>query len=199
MKNIRTKIKTVAIILSCTFIPMVKGASFLGLPAYAGSGCPQGSLDFVPSEDGNGFSVIFQDYTVSAGVGSGNSGLARKNCSIAMPLHVPAGYSVALMKSSVEMDYSLPAQSSARLSLSAFFAGSQGPSFVKTMNSGFDSSSLITFNHVPGAIEWSRCGDDVILRLATSLLVRTSNRFQAAEASIVALPSMFELQWRKCK
>src|SRR3954467_11503208 len=66
----------------------------LGNPEYGGSGCPGGSASVALSPDQKAISILFDQYVVEAG---GAKSFARKNCNIAIPVHVPSGYSVAVM------------------------------------------------------------------------------------------------------
>ncbi len=72
----------------------------LGLPSYKNNGCPQGRVGFTLSPDSQMLSVLFDDFVVTAGGSSGVT-IDRKSYSFAIPIHVPQGYSVAI----ISMDY----------------------------------------------------------------------------------------------
>src|ERR1700755_1535250 len=65
----------------------------LGNPAYGGTGCPAGSASVSLSPDQLSISMLFDSYVVEAGP---NAAFDRKNCNIAVPVHVPSGYSVSV-------------------------------------------------------------------------------------------------------
>lgn len=80
----------------------------IGYPGTGGTGCPQGSVSASLSPDRKTISLIFDKYVVEAGRDFGKR-TDRKNCQIALPVHIPQGMSVSVL----EMDYrgfnSLPA------------------------------------------------------------------------------------------
>ena len=69
----------------------------LGSPAYGGSGCPRGSAAVALSPDAKSLSILFDNFIVEAGGDSGRR-TARKTCNVAIPVHVPQGYSVSILK-----------------------------------------------------------------------------------------------------
>ena len=60
----------------------------LGVPGYGGSGCPGGSASVTLSPDGKSLTLIFDQFIVEAGGPTGKR-IDRKNCDIAIPVHVP--------------------------------------------------------------------------------------------------------------
>lgn len=172
----------------------------LGEPGYGGSGCPQGTVSATLSPDQKQLSLIFDEYLVEAGGDFRKN--VRKNCNIAIPVHVPQGFSISI----VDVDYrgyvSLPRGASARLSTEYFFAGRRGPRFNKTFrgytDEDFDFSNQIGI----GALVWSACGADTILRVNSSMLVR-SNRSNEEALAIVDSADfdagiIYQLQWKRC-
>jgi hypothetical protein len=91
----------------------------LGEPGYAGQGCPSGSASVTLSPDNKSLSILFDEYFVEAG---GRKKLQRKNCTIAIPVHVPTGFSVSL----IDVDYRgyvmVPRGGMARFTAEYFFA-----------------------------------------------------------------------------
>ena len=69
----------------------------LGEPGYGGTGCPAGTVDVTLSPDAKSLSLLFDEYQVSVGGSSGKS-FDRKSCNIAIPVHVPQGLSVSILK-----------------------------------------------------------------------------------------------------
>lgn len=172
----------------------------LGVPGYGGNGCPANSASVTLSEDAKSLSIIFDQFIVEAG--GMNKQTERKTCNIAIPVHVPQGYSVSV----IDVDYrgyvSLPAQASARLTAEYFLAGSLGPRFDKTFLGRTDTD--YTFKNVIGinAQVWSPCGADTILRVNAAMLVKT-NRYQDEAMATVDSADfkagiLYQLQWRRC-
>lgn len=173
----------------------------LGEPGYGGSGCPAGSASVTLSPDSTSLSIIFDEYMVEAG-GDTRKRIARKNCSIAIPVNVPQGFSVSI----IDVDYrgyvSLPRGAQARFSAEYFFAGRRGPRFVKSFRGYTDDDYLISNKLGVHATVWSACGADVNLRVNSSMLVRTNRRKEEALATVdsadFASGIVYQLQWKTC-
>ena len=173
----------------------------LGIPAFAGSGCPMGSASVALSPDAQELSILFDNYAVEAGGSTGIS-IARKNCTIAIPVHVPQGYSVSLIRVDYRGFNSLPAGAYSKFDASYFFAGSAGPSQSKTWYGSMTNGFLLTSNLMLTDMVWSRCGDSVLLRAATSLYLRNTNPMIEALSTVdsvdVSAGLIYRLSWRHC-
>lgn len=172
----------------------------LGVPGYGGNGCPANSASVTLSDDKKSLSIIFDQFIVEAG--GMNKTIERKTCNIAIPVHVPQGFSISI----IDVDYrgyvSLPSQASARLTAEYFLAGSLGPRFDKTFVGKTDTD--YTFNNAIGiqAQIWSPCGADTILRVNAAMLVRTNRYRDEALATVDSADfkagMLYKLQWKRC-
>lgn len=182
-------------------IAMASDGIYLGEPGYGGSGCPSGSASVTLSPDNTALSIIFDDYMVEAGGADGKK-VARKNCSIAIPVHVPQGFSVSLIEADYRGYVSLPRQAQARFSVEYFFAGKQGPKYNKTFSGYTDKDYTINNKLGVYANVWSACGADVNLRVNSSLLVRTNRHNDEALATVdtadFSSGIIYQLQWKRC-
>lgn len=173
----------------------------LGEPGYGGSGCPSGSASATLSPDKKSLSIIFDEYFAEAGSVNGKR-LDRKNCSIAIPVHVPQGFSVSI----VDVDYrgyvSLPRRASARFSAEYFFAGIRGPKFNKTFTGATDEDYVLRNKLGLQAVVWSKCGADVNLRVNSSMMVRVASTRDDALATVDSADFssgiIYKLQWKRC-
>ncbi len=173
----------------------------LGQPEYGGTGCPAGSASVALSPDSKAISILFDQYVVEAG---GAKSFDRKNCNIAIPVHVPSGYSVSVMAIDYRGFVGLPAGARASLNVNYFLAG-QGRG-INTSKSFFGASSS---NYVKSdqlgieAIVWSGCGADTILRANTSMLVQSNQRKEQAMATVdsadIEAGLVYHIQWRQCR
>ena len=172
----------------------------LGVPGYGGNGCPANSASVTLSDDKKSLSIIFDQFIVEAG--GMNKTIERKTCNIAIPVHVPQGFSISI----IDVDYrgyvSLPVQASARLTAEYFLAGSLGPRFDKTFVGRTDTD--YTFNNAIGvqAQIWSPCGADTILRVNAAMLVKTNRYRDEALATVDSADfkagMLYKLQWKRC-
>jgi hypothetical protein len=172
----------------------------LGTPGYGGTGCPAGTVSVTLSPDAKSLSLLFDQYQVAVGGETGKS-FDRKSCNIAIPVHVPNGLSVSILKIDFRGFNHLPRSASSQFNVEYFFAGTKGPSFQRKFVGPIDSDYLINNELTAEAIVWSGCGADVNLRTNSSM--RLSSLYnQEALASIdsedVNAAIVYQLQWKNC-
>jgi len=199
----KKSIKLLSAIVAVALMGTVKADDIqLGHPGYGGNGCPSGSASVTLSPDNKALSIIFDEFIVEAGGFSGKR-IARKSCNIAIPVHVPQGFSVSI----VDVDYrgynSLPRGAMSRFSAEYFFAGRRGPKYRKTFRGSLDDDFTLSNQLGLVANTWSACGQDVNLRVNTSMMVRT-NRGRTEALSTVDSADfnaglVYHLQWRRCR
>ena len=128
--------------------------------------------------------------------------VARKSCNIAIPVHVPNGFSVSI----IDVDYrgynSLPRGAQSRFKAEYFFAGNRGPRYVKRFRGSLDDDFTLSNKLGVMANVWSRCGADVNLRVNTSMVVRTNRRraeaFSTVDSADFSAGLVYHLKWRRC-
>lgn len=173
----------------------------LGNPEYGGTGCPAGTASATLSPDAKALSLLFDNFVVEAGGTSGRS-LDRKNCNIAVPVHVPQGFSVSIFQIDYRGFNSLPYGAYSRFNVEYFFAGSTGPAYQKQFNGQLEDEYLLRNSIEASAVTWSDCGQQVILRANTGMLVRTNSSNAPAYASVdsadVQAGLVFNLRWKRC-
>ena len=173
----------------------------LGNPEYGGSGCPGGSAAVAISPDAQSLSILFDSFVVEAG-GATRRVMDRKTCNIAVPVHIPQGYSVSIFRIDYRGFNSLPYGAYSRFNVEYFFAGTQGPGYVKTFNGRLEDEYLIRNNLAASATAWSECGRSTILRANTGMMVRTNGQRQEAFSSVdsvdISAGLLFNLRWKRC-
>ena len=172
----------------------------LGEPGYGGTGCPAGSVSATLSPDAKSLSLLFDKYQVAVGGATGKS-FDRKSCNIAIPVHVPQGLSVSILKIDFRGFNQLPQAASSQFNVEYFFAGTRGPAFQQRFRGPLQEDYLINNELTVQAIVWSGCGADVNLRTNSSMRVQTVANKEAM-ASIdtedVKAGIIYQLQWRPC-
>ena len=172
----------------------------LGEPGYGGTGCPSGSVSATLSPDAKSLSLLFDKYQVAVGGETGKS-FDRKSCNIAIPVRVPQGFSVSVLKIDYRGFNQLPQAASSQFNVEYFFAGTRGPAFQRRFNGPLQSDYLINNELTVQSIVWSACGADVNLRTNSSMRVQTTAN-QEAMSSIdtqdVSAGIIYQLQWRAC-
>lgn len=176
----------------------------LGEPQYGGTGCPDGTASVVLSPEETTLSILFDNYVVETG--GLNKLNDRKNCNIAIPIHIPQGYSYSV----VALDYrgymSIPRGGSARLAVNYFLAGEGSENSVRTsatFTGPVERDYLKTDRLGVEAVVWSACGADTILRTNTTLALKTNSRGDEAMATVDSIDVksgiVYHLQWKRCR
>ena len=172
----------------------------LGEPGYGGTGCPAGTVSATLSPDQKSLSLLFDQYQLSVGGETGKS-FDRKSCNIAIPVHVPSGLSVSILKIDFRGFNHLPQSATSQFDVEYFFAGSRGPAFQRKFGGPLDEDYLINNELKAQAIVWSGCGADVNLRTNSSMRVKTVGNKEAMasiDSEDVNAAIVYQLQWRSC-
>lgn len=206
MKKHTTTLSALSFILTSSFTIAANSEEiYIYDMAYGGTGCPAGSVSAVMSANKQQISVFFDEYFADSS--EGRRGRARKSCNVGLSVKVPHGLSVAL----VDLDYrgfvDVPAGGFASLDASYFFAGQTvGRSFHKEWGEA-DGPVVEDFVHEDafevGAIVWSECGTDAILRANTSLRANqpgdlSADTFIQLDTIDISSGMQYQLQWREC-
>ena len=203
MKLNKTLVTSALLALAISALQSVHAADGieLGNPAYGGNGCPAGTASVTLSQDAKSLSLIFDQFIVEAG--GGNRILERKSCNVAIPVHIPQGFSVSVVSVDYRGYVSLPQQATARMTAEYFLAGSVGPRFEKLFNGRTDSDYQFSNNIGINAMVWSACGADTILRVNAAMLVRTNRQNDQATATVDSADFktgiLYQLQWKRCQ
>lgn len=191
-------------IIACLTLAFLALPSFandvrLGYPAYNGTGCPMGSASVALSPDAKSLSILFGSFMVEAGMNVGRT-LDRKNCDIAVPVHVPNGLSVSVINVDYRGFLDLPAGTMAQMNAEYFFAGMRGPSFVRPFYGPTTNNYAFRNNLIATAQTWSPCGQDVTLRATASMFVRSprANAMATVDSADLRAGLIYSLQWRRC-
>ena len=172
---------------------------YLGRPGYGGTGCPAGSVSTTLSPDNKSLSLIFDEYTVSTGGQTGRT-FDRKSCNVAIPVHVPQGYSVAVLAVDYRGFNRLPRGSSSQFNVEYFFAGSRGPAFRRSFSGALEDDYMIHNELGIRSMVWSRCGADVNLRTNSSIRLSggRGEAMSTVDSQDVNAAIVYRLSWRRC-
>lgn len=173
----------------------------LGIPAYGGSGCPAGSASAVLSPDQKTLSVLFDQYQAEAGGLTGRR-IDRKSCNLAIPVHVPQGYSISIFKIDYRGFAALPVGARGQFNVEYFFAGMQGPRSLKSIVGPTNADYELTNVLGAEALVWSPCGADTNLRVNSSFMVQTNAAMEDAIGTVdsadIKAGIVYHIQWRRC-
>ncbi len=196
----KKKILTLVIMLLAVSTSALADDLYLGDPIVRGTGCPSDTVSATLSPDGKQLSILFDNYFVEAG-GNGRR-FDRKSCNVAIPVHVPQGYSVSIFQVDYRGYTNVPRRGYGRFNVEYFFAGRRGPRMSKRFRGGTENDFTFTNRLAAHALVWSACGADVNLRTNSSMFIRTNRRYDDAYASVDSLDIdsgiVYHIQWRSC-
>ncbi|MBF0298150.1 MAG: PKD domain-containing protein [Oligoflexia bacterium] len=162
----------------------------LGSPVLSGDSCDGYNTSVTLSPDNKAISILFNNYVASA---DANTYSARSNCNMAIPVHVPKGQTVSIAKFDYRGNVYIQGRGTARIYVEHFFAGIQGPTINKSYSPGYTIESIYDepFTLNSGDIKYSTsgCGEDVILRVNTSLNADNYISSDISEATMINLDS----------
>ncbi len=159
---------------------------FFKTPAMGGSGCPNGTTSSAVSPDGKSLSILFDGYIAEPG---------NKSCNIAIPVHVPPGFQV----STVTADYRGFVEGRAELRRSYFFAGQRTRPIKSRLYSRYGDDYLERDNLRLMSHSWSRCGQDVNMRVNTRIRTRGRHSSVSVDSLDLNTGMIFQLQYRRCR
>lgn len=172
----------------------------LGDPRYGGSGCPQGSVSAALSPDARSLSLIFDQLTIQAG-GTGSKSSAQTSCRVGVPISVPKGYQVALVKVDYRGFASIPNGGKGYLVVTGNYPGAQNQRYQKIFASSEDESFTVSSPN-PNNSSYSACGQEVLFDSSITLSLQANAAF---EESVLTLDTAdldagatYELKWRTC-
>ncbi len=196
------KTLTVASLLIVSLNTFAQDQISLGFPIAGGNGCPNGTAQATLSPDGRQLSVIFDQFIAEAGPASGRT-MDRKSCNIAIPVHVPNGYSISILNVDYRGFVSLPVGATAQISAEYFFANQPGPRLAQNFVGRQDRDYLFNNQIAVQAMVWSPCGADANLRVNAGMMLRNTSRQLDAMATVdsadVSAGIIYQIQYRRCR
>jgi hypothetical protein len=177
----------------------------VGRPSHEGTGCPDGSASATLSPDLRTLSVIFDRYQAEAG-GPSHKKTDHLHCNLRVPLEVPPGHSLAIVKVDFRGFNSLPQGARSR------FKGKFGMRSIgkildnRDLNRDFSGplDEDYVLSQAAQAEVWSNCGGTTELDLKTSLDVWTNKQRDHALSTVDSLDmtsdlsTVYHLAWKEC-
>lgn len=162
------------------------GAQTFGEPTLGGTACRGGTTATITGTALNPL-VVIDGFVAETSPPAGL--LARATCTLAIPVDVPDGWSIAVTGAGYRLDASIAAGTTAAVSVEAFLAGQQSPPLTRSL-AGPVSGTFVGASVVGGADrQWSACGGDGIVRLNASVLL-------TAEAPVASTVTVGQLRIR---
>lgn len=187
----------------------LNGRVFVEAPEYGGSGCPDGSVDFVLSPDNKELSILFSNFVAEAdGREVRKVGLA---CNIRIPIQIPVGKQLAITRIDYRGFLDLPKRSKSFLHstyqfIQRFRQGREpvdNSSEPITLSKVFEGPLSDEYNLTSGirfTDQLSPCGGPASLNIRNDLMLETNK--QPAFATIDSVDTqtsvVYYLSWKSC-
>lgn len=178
--------------------PPVVGSVVIEVVQVSGSGCVPGTSAVAITPDASEVRISFSDYLAQAGPGI-KATESRKNCQVALQVHVPTGFTYAVTQADYRGYAVLQKGATARLVASYYFHGmSQTNTATHSFTGPLDDEWQTTDKTDIAAVAWAPCDEPRYLNINTE--ARVSAGAGATAVSYVSVEEAlgFDLIWQRC-
>jgi len=170
--------------------------------SYGGTGCPQGSVGSSFSDDRTSFTLLFDAFVASSGPGVAVTE-GRKNCQLALNIHVPNGFSYSVATFDYRGYVQLPAGVSAEQKSTYYFQGEQLQASGATRFAGPVAKDYLSRDTIPlAAMVWSKCNKVVPININAQVRLLGAGPGKQAQITTDSIDGKVQhilgLQFRKC-
>ncbi|KIZ13942.1 DUF4360 domain-containing protein [Streptomyces natalensis] len=169
-----------------------------------GSGCRPGSAAVAIAPDNTAFTVTYSEYLAQAG-GDSKPTDSRKNCQIALNVHVPQGFTYAIARADYR-GYASLAEGAKGTEVAGYYFQGQQQTVRKSHVFGgpYDTDWQSSDETDVGALVYAPCGEERYFNINTELRVDAGSR-KAAATSFMAMDStdgsintLYHFAWKQC-
>ncbi|MET9603384.1 DUF4360 domain-containing protein [Streptomyces sp. NPDC006459] len=169
-----------------------------------GSGCPAGSAQVAVSPDNTAFTVTYSQYLAQAGRGAKPTDF-RKNCQIALNVHVPQGFTYAIAQADYRGFAHLERGATGLQRANYYFQGMPQTTFVNHGLAGpMDDSWQNTDTTAVESLVFAPCGAQRYFNINTELRVNAGNSdpnkssFISMDSTDASINTLYHFAWKKC-
>ncbi|QDS67691.1 hypothetical protein FKW77_005370 [Venturia effusa] len=169
----------------------------------SGSGCPQGSVAALLSENGQVVTIGYDKYIAATGPDIAATE-ARKNCQVFFNLFYPQGWSYTIATSDFRGYVDQEHTCSTTLGVTNFFSGDQQQvTGTATIRGKFHDNYIRTAAVATGTTVHAKCGAKGPTFVSNSqVYVKCTDKKESAMASVDSQVAKFEIKynvhWKKC-
>lgn len=185
--------------------PPPSGRIVIDTVAVNGSGCPTGTAAVTVSPDNTAFTVTYSNYLARVGPGSAPTD-RKKDCQLNLRVHVPGGYTYAIVSAGYRGFASLAPGASGTQRASYHFQGN-----ARTTNSthhfkgGFNGNWQTTDTVDVAARVFAPCGEERNLNINTELRVErgtsspSATNFIEMDSTDGRIKTVYHMAWKRCR
>ncbi|MER7581894.1 DUF4360 domain-containing protein [Kitasatospora sp. NPDC097691] len=173
--------------------------------AANGSGCPLGTAAVSVAPDNTAFTVTYSNYMAKVGPGSAPTDY-RKNCQLNLVVHVPGGYTYAVVSAGYQGFASLAQGASGTLRAGYHVQGSPRTSNTTHRFEGaFQNDWQVTDTVDVAARVFAPCGAERNLDINTELQVDqgtsspSATSFMSMDSTDGSIRTVYHLAWKRCR
>ncbi|GAA0554591.1 DUF4360 domain-containing protein [Paractinoplanes ferrugineus] len=177
----------------------------IGVVAANGSGCPLGSAQVTPAPDNKAFTVTYSQFTAQVGLGTKAADF-RKNCQLALDVHVPQGYTYAISGTDYRGFAHLERGASGSETANYYFQGERQSTQIRHDFRGpIDGNWQRTDTVGISSLAFLPCGEKRYLNVNTELRVNAGSSNIRKTTSMLTMDStdgridtVYHVAWKKC-
>jgi Domain of unknown function (DUF4360) len=176
----------------------------IDLVTVNGSGCPAGTAAIAVSPDNTAFTVTYSQFTAQAGAGTKPTDF-RKNCQLALNVHVPQGFTFAVAGADYRGYAHLEPGAGGTETANYYFQGeSQTTRIHHDFTGPTDSDWERTDSVGIGSLSFLPCGEQRYLNVNTELRVNRgwsspkTTSFMTMDSTDGSIDTVYHVAWKKC-
>lgn len=176
----------------------------INVVAANGSGCPGKTANIQVSPDNTAFTVTYSEFMAQTGPNARATD-ARKNCQMALDVHVPSGYTYAVAGSDYRGFGHLESGATGSETASYYFQGERHTTRIRHDFRGWMDDDWQHSDRVEiASMSYLDCGEQRYLNVNTELRVnagnsaRTTTSFLTMDSSDGNLETTYHVAWRQC-
>ncbi|KAK4459828.1 hypothetical protein QBC42DRAFT_307529 [Cladorrhinum samala] len=170
--------------------------------AFAGSGCPAGSVSGQLSSDLTTITLLYASFVAQAGKDIPASNY-RKNCQLNVKIRYPQGYQFSVFKADYRGYAQIPKGDTGTCKATYYFSGdSRQISSTTTIKGPYDDNYIKTDQFGVESTVWSPCGVEGLLNINSEVRLSPADAVKPALLTVDSTDLRFQqvhyLQWQKC-
>ncbi|MFE0578515.1 MULTISPECIES: DUF4360 domain-containing protein [unclassified Streptomyces] len=169
-----------------------------------GSGCPQGTASVAAASDNTSFTVTYSDYLAQTGAGSGGTEF-RKNCQLALQIHVPQGFTYAIARADYRGYAHLQRGAFGQERANYYFQGmAQTTRRTHQFNGPYSDNWQASDQTEYADLVWAPCGEERNLNVNSELRVYAGTSspqalsFMSMDSTDGSVSTVYHFAWKEC-
>ncbi|MFI1155319.1 DUF4360 domain-containing protein [Streptomyces sioyaensis] len=169
-----------------------------------GSGCRPGSAAVAIAPDNTAFTVTYSEYLAQAGAGTKPTD-SRKNCQIALNVHVPQGFTYAIARADYRGYASLAKGARGLEQAGYYFQGQQQTARKShTFTGAYDANWQTSDETGVDALVYAPCGEERYFNINTEMRVDAkssdpkSTSYMAMDSTDGSINTVYHFAWKEC-